>query len=319
MNFHEFQKFRLELLQREPDVVDLAETNIWRSLNHLIPTIPLRPEKHVHRCHLAELWINLFDLPAEWSKFALISCGVRHSLSLLLMELSKRGGQLVMPFDVYPVYGQIAATSGTDVVTFPTVPDLSIPDCGDWLLLPNPLKPAGRWLGTKDVNSVRRWLAERPERRVLIDAVYNFQTNLHATTLELIETQQAIVMHSLSKTWLHPQVLGVCLVSENDWNDLAPIFRSNSPDQPNLQLADYLMRSESKLPNQVDKTITHKRAELRRRLPAELTRMQVENEAGYFTLLESSFKDLLQSHRILTIPLSVFGSELSNVAAASSL
>ena len=91
MNFQEFREFRLEVLARDPSIVDLAEINIWRSLRYLIPTIRPCSEKHVHRCHLAEAWLDVFELPSQWSKFTMISSGVRHSMSLLLPGASQEG------------------------------------------------------------------------------------------------------------------------------------------------------------------------------------------------------------------------------------
>lgn len=320
MNFHDFQQFRSELLMRDASFVDLAETNIWRSLNHLIPLVQLRPDIHIHRCHLAEVWLDVFELPSTWSKYTMITSGVRHSLSLLLPELAKRNGQLVMPLDVYPVYGQIADASGLVPALFPTVPELQIPDHGDWLLLPNPLKPAGRWLTLAEVRAIKDWLAQSPLRRILIDAVYSFGTQIHSTTLALLETQQAFLMHSLSKAWLHPKVMGVCIVPEADWVHLAAIFRCNSPVQADLQTANVLLRSHQDVPFSVDYELTLRRVRLRARLPLGVETLQTDSqEAGYFIPLIASFESLLESHQILTMPISIFGSTRSDLSVASAL
>ena len=132
-----------------------------------------------------------------------------------------------MPSDVYPVYAQIARASGLQPDTFATTPEMTLPDRGEWLLLPNPIKPAGRWLSMTEVGTIKDWLTRRDDRRLLVDSVYNFGTRLHPTTLELIGTGKAFLMHSLSKSWLHPQVMGICRVPERERLNLSTIFQSN--------------------------------------------------------------------------------------------
>jgi aspartate/methionine/tyrosine aminotransferase len=309
MNFQEFQQFRADLLQRDRAIIDLAETNLWRSLKSLVPELDEQPQVYIHRCHLAEAWLDRSGLPATWSKFALISSGVRHSLTLLLPELAKQNRMLLMPLDVYPVYGQIAEASGLHPLTFSTIPQLSFPDQGDWLLMPNPLKPAGRWLDEDEVKAICDWLERDPRRRLLIDSVYDFQNGLHETTRTLLETRQALLMHSLSKAWLHPKIMGVCITPEADWDDLAPIFRANSPEQSSLQIASQLLRAFPTLPQTVDGELQVRRERLMKQLPKEFVYSRVATRiAGYFVPLKTDFEYLLREYKILTIPLSVFGS-----------
>ncbi len=322
MNFHDFQQFRSELLTRDPSIVDLAETNLWRSLSDMIPQIQRISDVHIHRCHLATAWLDVFGLPGQLSKYTMITCGVRHSLSLLFPILAERNGTLVMPSDVYPVYGQLAEASDLAPSLFPTVPELRLPEHGDWLLLPNPLKPAGRWLSQTETDSLKQWLAQNSKRRILIDAVYNFRTQIHPITQALLETQQAILMHSLSKAWLHPKVMGVCIVPETDWDSLAIVFRNNSPDQSCLQIADTLLRSHRNLPISVDHALTARRLQLLQSLPTDIATERPHDgseRAGYFIPLNAAFEALLKTHHILTIPLSVFGSAEQGVAIASTL
>ncbi len=244
----------------------------------------------------------------------------RHSLALLLPELARRNGLMMMPSDVYPVYSQIAAASELVPECFPTFPELSLPDHGDWLQLPNPLKPAGRWLTNEELQSIKLWLEQDSRRRILIDAVYNFQTQIHPTSLALFETQQAFLMHSLSKAWLNPKVMGVCIVPEADWNDVVPIFRVNSPDQSCLRIANCLLRSHSDVPPAVDDEIHARRTRLARRLPNDILLQPIgDTSAGYFIPLNVSYESLLQTHNMLSIPLTVFGSTEQHLCVASCL
>ncbi|MBC7854450.1 MAG: aspartate aminotransferase, partial [Pirellulaceae bacterium] len=146
MNFGDFQQYRNEVLATNPELIDLAETNLWRSLAPLVPRLEAEQPRQIHRCDLAKQWTHGLGLPAEFASRSLISAGVRDSLALLFPILAKRKAQVRIPVDVYPVYGALAKSAGLFFETFPTIPELVLPKGGDCLLLPHPLKPAGRWL-----------------------------------------------------------------------------------------------------------------------------------------------------------------------------
>ena len=320
MNFQQFVQFRAETLASDPAVLDCGETNIWQTLSHLVPSMTLESATYMHRCHLAELWLDTMSLPSDWKSRTMISCGVRHSLTLLLSEFAKQPGTLVMPRDVYPVYGQIAESVGITVELFATVPELQLPSSGRWLLIPNPLKPAGRWLTSVEVGLIQKWLNHDSARRVIIDAVYNFALTFHESTMQLVETQQAYLLHSLSKAWLHPKIMGTCLIPIGDHN-LATVFRNNSPPQSNLQIADFLLRHREDVPPAVDAELTEGRDRMQQRLPAKWQSMlnSQETRVGYLTVIPVSSATLLRESKILSIPLTVFGSLHKDFAVLSSL
>ena len=322
MNFVDFQLFRQQTLVEFPEIIDLAETNIWRSLSSLVPIIGSLPEGKVHRCHLAEAWLRLFQLPATWSQRAFITGGVRNSLSLLLKQFAEEKGTLLIPQDVYPVYGQLTVQAGIESRVFPTIPELLIPKTGRWLLIPNPLKPAGRWLSSHDVEMVLDWLSQDPARRVLIDAVYNFESRIHSTTLRIVETGQAFMLHSLSKAWLAPQVMGICLVPEPDWARLVSPLRTHCPEQILLHKAQVLMRDWHDLPSKVHSELSVRRRRVWDVLPASLRGLAArpfDGEAGYFFPIDMNFRKAMDQYGVLAIPLSVFGSADDEYSVVSSL
>lgn len=322
MNFADFQLFRQQTLAEFPETIDLAETNIWRSLSSLVPIIESLPGGKVHRCHLAEAWLRLFQLPATWAARALITGGVRNSLSLLLKQFAEEKGTLLIPQDVYPVYGQLAIQAGIESCAFPTIPELLIPNTGRWLLIPNPLKPAGRWLTSHEVEIVLIWLSQDPARRVLIDAVYNFESRIHSTTLRILQTGQGFLLHSLSKAWLAPQVMGICLVPEPDWARLVSPLRAHGPEQTLLHKAQVLMRDWHDLPSKVNSELSVRRRRVLDDLPASLRGLAArpfEGEAGYFFPIHMNFRSALDQCGVLTIPLTVFGSADDEYSVISSL
>jgi aspartate/methionine/tyrosine aminotransferase len=322
MNFREFQEYRTKLLAVSTQITDFAETNLWRTLSDLVPILPEGDGAHVHRCHLAQAWLSVFGMPSEWSSRAFISCGVRHSLSLLFAVAKERGLRVLIPKDVYPVYGELAKTADVSLEVFPTLPELHIPTEGDWLLLPNPMKPAGRWLTDHEVVGLKRWLAQEPSRRLLLDVVYTFETRFHPTTQSLIDTRQTILLHSLSKGWLHPQVFGVALVPECDAAGLASVFRENSPTQQNLRRASFLLQ-DTNTPSRVSAHLNELRSNTLAQLPEEIKALIMHPDGaipvGYMIPVAMPWETVLKKYGLLTIPLSVFGSTEMDGCVVSTL
>ncbi len=320
MEYSAYRLFRDQVLKEDPNVLDLGQTNIWRALAQLIPPESPQHGRRIHRCHLAQQWCEVYDLPGEYAEDAMISTGVRHSLSLLLPEVASRNLDLCIPSDVYPVYGQIAEASGLAPSTFPTANHLALPEVGDWLLLPNPIKPAGRWLSGDDITALRKWLNQSPRRRLLLDTVYNLQPEIHPSTLTLFSTGQVFVLHSLSKAWLRPQVMGVCLTPAVDREWAMPIFSDQAPEQSQLRVADHLLRKHTLTPNQVDHAIQASRSHMLDKLPPSVAdHIRDDDAVGYFTIVDTPHTRLLQDHSILAIPLTVFGSHSTKHSVLSSL
>ena len=159
MNFPDFQRFREKILRERSDVLDCAETNLYASLARLIPSPTPTPGHTVHRCHLATEWGQYFGFSSETSRLALVSCGVRDSLSRLFSYYKSTQASLWLPADNYPVYGELARTAGFAPCEFPTLPNPVWPDStatlrSELLVVTNPLKPLGRWLTQEDVTSL---------------------------------------------------------------------------------------------------------------------------------------------------------------------
>ncbi len=112
MNFAAFQDFRNALMRERDDVLDGAETNLYRALARLAVPPTSAPEKTVHRCHLASEWAQCFGLDASAVKRALVSCGVRDSLARLFRHYAGQHARLWLPEDNYPVYAELAPTAG---------------------------------------------------------------------------------------------------------------------------------------------------------------------------------------------------------------
>lgn len=323
MTYREFQEYRTALLKARPDLIDLAETNPWRALANLTPAVPQDLVTPVDRDELAAAWLRTFSLDENCTARTLLSSGVRHSLPLIFSVLTNRSAQLLLPVDVYPVYGQLAYAAGVTTETFPTIPELQLPDQGDWLLLPNPLKPAGRWLNSTEVKQIKEWLEKRPDRRLLLDIVYTFERQLHPTTRELLETGRTVLLHSLSKGWLHQQIFGVALVPECEHAALAAAFSNSAPDLAALRSARDLLTACPEYPDVIGAEIRRRRQRMLERLP-EIVRDRATFPAetvaaGYLMAVNLDPGELLEKYRLFTAPLTIFGSSNTDYCVMSVL
>lgn len=323
MNFAEFQQRREIILLERRDVLDCAETNLYRTLARLIPSATRQPEGTVHRCHLAAEWAKRFGLAAAALQ-AFCSCGVRDSLAILFRHFSAENVKLWLPSDNYPVYSELARAAGLTPTCFPTLPEPCWPANPpgaepELLVVTNPLKPLGRWLDASDEDALLAWLAADSRRRLLLDVVYTFATEFHSSTLRLLATNQTILLHSLTKGWLHPRLFGIALVPESDVAALSPAFRTQPPPQPNLARARELLAHATEMPITVANELTSARERLLNALPTIHPMPQSEMASGYFTIVSGSAAEWLEKENILGIPVTAFGSLRTDLTILSSL
>ncbi|MDO9177115.1 MAG: aminotransferase class I/II-fold pyridoxal phosphate-dependent enzyme [Agitococcus sp.] len=322
--FTEFMQHKEALLASHPNKpIDLTDNRFalavtpWRpGPSHL--TLPAK----AHRCHLAEWWLEAFHLPAEWKPRALICIGVRQALKTMMEQWALQKKVVLIPLDVYPVYHDIARNAGATFRTFATHPSVpSILPAGDVLLVTNPLKPRASALTRQEVDALLAWLHVASHRRLIIDAVYTLDTCFDTATLALYATGQVIVLHSLSKSWAHPLVMGVALMPENDVPTWSLHFKAQSPSPYNLTLAQALLTQAPLFPLELAATL----AEAKARLLALCTERQVPlldsppQLARYHFIVPLPWQHLLASHGILGLPFSVFGGANMNLTIITSL
>ncbi|HSI85698.1 MAG: aminotransferase class I/II-fold pyridoxal phosphate-dependent enzyme [Candidatus Methylacidiphilales bacterium] len=319
MNFTEFQQSREQLLaDRGSTLLDCSGTNLYAALNHLIPAESAGPTHTVHRCHLASEWCAHFGLTPETSRRALISCGVRDSLARLFSHYSAAGTvSLWLPADNYPVYHELAREAGLSPHEFQTLPQPVWPSSSsdpaaeaEVILVTNPMKPLGRYLNSDDISTLTAWLRASRQRRLILDAVYTFECQFHPSTLQLMETGQVILLHSLTKGWLQPRLFGVTLVLPDDAKSLTEAFRLQPPSQHKLARAREMLAGHTGMPSLVAREIAAARDRMRTALRESfaLPASSSPESSSYFIPVQANWRDLLDSNNILGIPASAFGS-----------
>lgn len=319
MRFDELQALRQEQIGTvgaSPPLLDAAETNVYQALAALRPEPPRDTSATtVHRCDLARTWLRHFELPAELASQAVISRGVRHGLGMVFQWLSAVHPRLWLPSDVYPVYFDLARTAGLTPATYPTLPAPILPSTPpdsspEYLLVTNPSKPLGRLLSDTECTAAIAWLHESPNRRLLIDTVYDLGAPFAAGTRRLLGTGRAVILHSVTKGWLWPRTFGVVLL-DPEHAELADMLRADPPSPAQLRLAEHLLAEHESTPQRVVNALAARAHRLFERLPEEVLAaippMTRTCPGNYFFPVEIPAETLWHVYRILAMPISVFG------------
>lgn len=302
MNHDEFLTLRDELRATRPELLDLAETNLYRSVK--LPGIaPSQQREAAHRCHLAERFLAWLELPDALRARAQISHGVRRSLRVLLELLAARGLRVGLPSDVYPVYLQLAAGAGVRVVPYAAREGLPPLDELDALLVCDPLKPWGRSLDAADVAALAGWAIADPRRLLVIDSAYAMPPS--PAVRRLIEADVAAVMMSLSKGWLLPDHVGLCLVPTHWCGVAREAFGQLPRDEHKLRIGYAALTEQRERPSRVAALVAAGAQRLDA-LVAARPELEASPCVGYFASSRASFSRLLD-HGVLAIPATVFG------------
>lgn len=325
LGYEAFTQLREDILRERPKVLDLSNTALKRAMGRYRPS---PPEQNLpataHRCHLAEDWLALFGLPPEWRRRALIGIGVRDSLDRLFSWYGRTNAVVGLPGDVYPVYVGTAARHQLRATYYSAYEGLDPESLEhpDVILICNPAKPRGSCLTAGEMERLLKWLKADVGRRVVIDAVYTFGTQFDQTTLRLLETGQAWLLHSLSKGWAHPLVLGVAVAPESDLElPVSASFRDTLPDRDMLRLAHSLLNEHGRFPDTMPSILTLAEARMRDELGSRgLKPISVPAPVPrYLFTVEGNWYHLLEKHSVLAMPLSVFGLGRKDISVVSSL
>ena len=327
MDFPAFVAWSQHVRATRPDVLDVAETRIAVALSPIRPVVAAPAAfPTVHRCHLAQQWCELRSLPADKAPTAFVCDGVRHALDLLFRAFAREGRRVAIPQDVYPIYGRLADAAGVETTRIATFPDLDLPAFlahaerhgASTVLLPAPLKLHGRAWTSDEGDVAADWLAHDGSRRLILDGVYAFGEPVDATILKLLATDQVFHLDSLSKGWLHELVFGIAVVPERDRARLVDTFRELRPSQDKLWLARELMTRFHDFPARLAGELARRRAVLVRRL-ADVGVDARPTRCGYLVAIDGNASSLLDTHGVLALPASAFGSDRTDLSIASAL
>lgn len=326
LDFRGFLDWKQEALLHFPQARDFSETRLARVLSDQAPKPSVDPSRTIHRCDLGRLWLEVRQLPSEIEHRARVCAGVRAALQGLFTGLAQQRTRLLIPSDVYPVYGEIAARAGFGVLfTAPTFPELRLARLLATMaashithvLLPYPLKLHGRPWTDEEVDTAVRWLKENSMRRLLLDGVYSFGSSLaDHRLLELFDTDQVIYLDSLSKGWLHEWAMGVAILPEQDFYALAPcLMPPVEVGQP--QVAHALLTQCPAYPQKLWLHLEARRFTTEANFP--VWGVSSTAKRGYLLPVKRNHLDLLVEQNVVALPASAFGSRVTDWSIVSAL
>jgi len=275
-------------------------------------------EDRVYRCHLVEDYLSFMSWPAEYQAFAGASQGVRHSLTVLFEHF--RNDRWLLPQDVYPFYLREAAGRGLACTTYPTLneplhfagvdPSIRI------MLSIYPLKPKGVYWTEAEQQACEQWLGGGPDRILILDLVYHTQRTLPAGLKRLYQTNQVILLHSLSKMFLLPSHFGVCLLPHTALGrELRERFKALPKDETRLKAAFNALHDFQWVHDRVRQQLWNWHVE---RIAPAFPWGNDPRQPLYLFYSPHSFEYWLNERGVLAIPESVFGGK-ANGSVLSSL
>lgn len=309
MNHAEHRAVRERLLRERPRLLDLAELDLYRSVGSRLAAIGAStgPASR-HRCHVAERYLDYLKLPADAVGAAHVTHGIRRALGALFAMLAERRVTIAVPDDVYPVYLRLASEAGVSVETYSARRGLPPEDGGHAaLLVCAPLKP---WGTTNDLDAARRWARADRERMLLLDMAYAVPARG-----QVVLDDDAIVMTSLSKGWLLPDHVGVCLTPPRFQAPVRRALAALAVDEDKLRVGFSALTTHAERPDVVAQHLVD-----RARWLDGITRSRPELKAGlcrgYFAVSDRPFEALLGAG-VLAIPATVFGGPPSHSVLSS--
>jgi hypothetical protein len=309
MNFAAYKEIARRILASERGAC-LARYDCMNPVKALAPMRPSLPASlaAISARELEAAWRARWGLTAVGGSVRL-SSGVRPLLAQLFASFARDSRRLLAPEDVYPVYLELAAKAGVVTRTFPTVPRPALPPVGlgpgrDALLLPEPLVPLGRGLSEAEIAHIRSWLDEDRERLLILDGVYTFGTRFTAATEAFISGGQTVLLHSLAKSFLSPDVAGFAIGPESALAELVDDIGAEA-----RATGGHLLRDAAELPQRLA-------AEFSRRWSA-LSDVRAPT-TGYFSVVPIKFDDLIARGQ-LAVPGSVFGARTDDWSAITCL
>jgi len=313
MNFKEYKAWQKTYLEQNPNVFRADCMNPFISMNYLLDKVVFRSQ-NITQSELYIKWKELSGVEIPSENLAL-SRGVRHSLSKLFHLFKSE--TIFMPQDVYPRYFELAKEN--NIETFETYPQT------DWaslkevkksiILLTIPFTPMGREVSEEDIGQIKA-LVHRGNR-IIIDSVYDYNLSENFKKLKaLLEEGSVFWLHSLSKTYLSPEVLGIIYLPSSAYQ---LYFKEAFDDYTFKDKVSYnraydILTQTPTLPRLQQEEFNKGFDYL-----SENTGLDVyESEIAYFSVVQDSFDELLK-HNILGVPASVFGSKNENLTVVTGL
>lgn len=248
MNYVEFLKFKEDIIKHNPELLNLANNNLYEHLpfSNLIETISIfdshgyqyHNNGKVHRCHLVEDWLKLYDVELSYKSNIGFSKGVKNSFELISQDDNFKHKKWLIPSDVYPYYAKTLSKTFTPVAYYNTLMDNDIPfyyksyieaeffiHDADVILITLPLKPLGISGNDDGLKNLKSLIKSNPDKTFIFDCVYlnpiknditdnilNSSKENISYLIELFNLGNVFLLTSLSKSWSMPNIMGLTFI-----------------------------------------------------------------------------------------------------------
>lgn len=317
MNYNEFLSYKEGLIKQE-DIIDLSENNIYKKFNfNLLNNFKVTGHVNggIHRCHLVEDWLRLFDICIDIKKDIGVSHGVRSSLEILASEFKTK--KWLIPKDVYPFYQNLLNEKKIEYKEYKTLKNEELFDDlvdSDILLLTYPLKPLGREISDVEIKKIKKWVDSDKNRRLIIDAVYLdfLDENIKNKILNLYFKDNVYVLFSISKIFVAPNIFGLTMIPKKD-NYIREIFKNFNYDKTKLNIAFAALNNKNNDRIRLFLRENYKKNYLKNKFLLNKYNVEIKNfNNGYLYWIENDYKELLDK-KILLMPASIFNGEKGSV------
>ena len=305
MNYKEFLQYKADLIKNNPSLLNLSDSNLYEYFNifNISSTVGEGHSKgKVYRCHMVEDYLDAFGLPVSWKSQIGANQGVRQSLSVLFPLLRNWS----IPKDVYPFYQEEIRKTQRNYFEYDTLHSedifAKVPD--GTLLVTYPLKPKGKNYLDSDLKRLKNFLSRDPGNIIVVDMVYWLNFAYPAEILDLIKTNQVIILHSFSKVFLLPNCFGISIFPDSEQGTmLRDSYKTLAKDELKINKAFNAIRHYRIIPEVITEKLLLNNIKLRLRG----FQMEVDsNNPGYLHFSEITPNEFLD-RGIIVIPESVFG------------
>jgi hypothetical protein len=246
--------------------------------------------------------------------------GVRSALTDIFRHHAQKGWALYLPECADPFYNEAASEHFSDLEYFNIYPSpdfsiLSDASGPSLALISAPLSPLGRQLSESEIDTLLEWLEGDFERTLVLDTSYSYTGALDSGIWKLWDSDQVIILSSLSKSHLKEGVYGVAIVpiglSE------VPELAQASPEAHAVALG--ALSTAGECGPQQQALFVQAWEHLRPSIEKMTGEPFAVPENGYMAVIPVSYKTALENHNCLCVPLSVFGSQKDDACVVTCL
>lgn len=307
MNFEEYKFVKDDLLDdNTKEYLRLDCLNPFKAMDFLLKNVEIDESIEVTKEMLLDLWKKENKINYDFT----ITRGVRDSLNIISNNFKDK--KFIIPSDVYPKYVYITDKLENRVfynLNNYGLLNINVEVSNSLLLLECPITPEGRVLNKEEINHLLKFLKEK-SNIIVIDTVYVYDVLKVFDLLKpLILTNQCIILHSLSKTYLSPEVLGINYIPNKlkEQIDFSYVYNLYplKDEGYSLKRAYNIIQNKPELPYLQEEIFKSEFEILKKQKVIKVKENPKEEYMSYFRKINKTFEEGILNN-IMTVPTSIF-------------